>query len=324
MKEETPTRSICRFIAILTVINRLGPISLLMIAKEIDIPYPTVSRVIQTLLQHELIERVDHSKCYRVTGKTLTLSSGFAEHDHLAMVARERMKALTGRIGWPLALATRVGPEMVVRESTHHLTSLAFSRCPMGFKVPLLESAAGHVFLSYASDDERECVLTGLELTGGRSPMLALFKSGTPAARIRADGYTTYERGQRTLDPGKISSIAVPLFNADRLAGVLTLMLFASAMPIADALRRYLGELHATASAISMDLALGTSFEDVAADDFTEPSLQRELAQRPFAEAAMVQRLERQRAEDRDDLPVAPLTVPHRKDLRRPSLQRVS
>lgn len=262
MKEELPTRSICRFLAILKVINRLGPVSLLTIAREIDVPYPTVSRVIHTLLESELIERVGQTKLYRPTGKTLSLSSGFAEHDGLAMIARPHMVALTAKIGWPLALATRVGPSMVVRESTHHLTSLALSRCPNGFQVPLLESAAGHVHLSYASDAERECVLAGLELVDGLSPMMVLFKSGAPLARIREDGFATYERGQHSLDPGKISSIAVPLLDRKRLVGVLTLMLFASAMPIAEGLRRYLRDLQAVAHDVSAQFAAGIPFDE--------------------------------------------------------------
>ncbi len=266
MKEESPTRSICRFLSILKVINRIGPVSLLTISKEIDIPYPTVSRIIQTLLESGLIERVDKTKCYRATGKTLSLSNGFADRDRLAMAARGQMEALTARIGWPLALVTRVGASMVVRDSTHHLTSLALSRCPAGFKFPVLESAAGHVFLSYASDEERECVLRGLAMAGGRSAIMSLFESGAPMARIRAGGYATYERGQRELDPGKISSIAVPILEDDRLAGVLTVMLFASAMPMSEALRRYLDALQGTAAEISKNLSSGLGFGDTAAE----------------------------------------------------------
>lgn len=285
MKEDIPTRSICRFIAILKVINRIGPVSMLTVAKEIDVPYPTVSRVIRTLLESELIARVGHTKCYRATGKTLSLSGGFAEHDRLAMVARSRMVALTGRIGWPCALSTRVGPSMVVRESTHHLTSLSLSPCPLGFQIPLLESAAGHVFLSYASDEERECVLAGLEMTDGRSPMMTLFKSGAPPVRIREDGFATYERGQRSLDPGKISSIAVPILDRERLAGVLTILLFASAMPIDQAIRRYLRDIQTTALEISTRLSAGFSFDEAA------PSV-RDAARKP-SESVLAHRIER-------------------------------
>lgn len=283
MKEVSPTRSICRFLAVLKVINRLGPASALTVAREIDVPYPTVSRVIYTLLESELIERVGKTKRYRPTGKTLSLSSGFAAHDGLAFVARPYMEALTGRIGWPLALATRVGPSMVVRESTHHLTSLVLSRCPAGFQVPLLESAAGHVYLAYASDAERDCVLAGLELISGLSPMMALFKSGAAPTRIRGDGFATYERGQRSLDPGKISAISVPLCDRDRLVGVLTLMLFASAMPIAEALRKYLSDLQSVALDVACRLGSGVPFGEAASksSSFTPVSVPGDMPAGP-------------------------------------------
>ena len=319
MKEELPTRSICRFIAILQTINRLSPVCLLTIAKEINVPYPTVSRVIQTLLENELIERIEPTKCYRVTGKTLSLSSGFAEHDRLAMIARERMVALTARVGWPVALSTRVGPSMVVRESTHHLTSLALSGCPRGFKVPLLESAAGHAFLSYASDDERECVLAGLELTCGLSPMMALFKSGGPPSRIREDGYATYERG--ALDPGKISSIAVPIVAQGRLAGVLTLMLFASAMPIAEALRRYLRDLKSTTLEISALLGSRNNEPGAATESAAAPL--REPLRRRLSEPAVAQRRDRRLFPDVDDrLAGSPMTAARAKETLGRTLQR--
>ena len=116
--------------------------------------------------------------------------------------------------------------------------------------MPLLECASGHVYLAHASDEERRNIIEGLERLHSRSPLLPLFKSGRPVTRIQEDGYATYERNPHTPNPGKTSSISVPIFDKDYLAGALTMAFFASAMPVAEAVKRHLADLKATAAAI--------------------------------------------------------------------------
>ena len=250
MKNEVPIRSVSRFIDVLKEINADGPLTLGEIVQSTGIPYPTTSRIVQTLLSHGLIAQVPRTKTYCTAAMAMTLSAGFQTPQRVAAIAKPVIEAMTREVGWPVTVTTRVGMDMVVQASTHHLTSLTLKDCPTGVSIPVLHSASGHVFLAFADPDEQRCVLDGMRRCQKVTPMLAMFLDGRPQARIRADGYATFERNQYARDPNKTSAISLPLFERGRFVGVLSLVFFTSAMPLADALQRYLASLQAAATTI--------------------------------------------------------------------------
>ena len=71
---------------------------------------------------------------------------------------------------------------------------------------------------------------------------------------IRANGYASTGRNKFTATPGKTSSIAVPVFDAQGIAGALVLIFFASAIKMNEAITLYVDELKATANTISQEL----------------------------------------------------------------------
>jgi IclR family mhp operon transcriptional activator len=121
--------------------------------------------------------------------------------------------------------------------------------------MPLLECGSGHAYLAHVSDAERHGILAGLEATEKRSHMLEMFKSEKLVRRIREDGYATFDRNPHSAVPGKTSSIGVPIYEGEQVAGTVTLVFFSSAMPMAEAVRRYADDLKAAAAAISQELA---------------------------------------------------------------------
>lgn len=73
--------------------------------------------------------------------------------------------------------------------------------------------------------------------------------------KIRSDGYAMQIRNVYNADPGKTSSIAVPLFDAQGgFVGALALIYFASAMKAEQAVERFLDRMQATARAIAAGL----------------------------------------------------------------------
>ncbi len=225
------------------------------IARLINLPYPTAYRIVQTLVHKGLIECEPARKRYRVTGLVQSLSSGYRNQGKLVTVSRPFIVGLTKKISWPVAVATHVGQWMMVRDSTHSLTSLTFSNYQPGYTFPILGCASGHVFMAYASDEERNCVLKGLEVVEGKSLMWTMFESGQLVKRIREDGYAANDRTVYSADPGKTSSISVPIFEHNEIAGVLTTTYFSSAMPIAEAVKRYVQDLKSVAAAITSALS---------------------------------------------------------------------
>jgi IclR family mhp operon transcriptional activator len=254
VEKGVPVRSISRCLALLQFINRNGPASLMEIARAISLPYPTTIRIVQTLVHEGMLECEPVRKYYRVTSLVQTLAVGARESSSLLSAARPHLVALTQAHGWPVSIATAVGPNMMIRDSTYDMTARAFNKYYPGYTFPMLECAAGHVHLAFASDAVRDCLLDGLASDHKTSVALAMFRSGTLTRRIRQDGYAMNDRTPHSMNPGKCSSIAVPLLQDGQVVGVLSLTFFSSAMSMVEAEQRYAADLLAHGQAISQTL----------------------------------------------------------------------
>lgn len=262
MEKGVPIRSLSRGIAVLQAINRGGAISMMEIARTSGVPYPTACRLVRTLVHEGLVEREPARKFYRPTALVQTLSHGFQGHARLVQVARPSIVTLTRDVGWPISLATHVGHSMVIRDSTHSLTSLTFNAYFPGYTMPILESAAGLVFLSFCPEEERLSLLEAMKLMPDQvtNHMIGLFENESLAADIVAQGHATRAYNAFTRNPGKTSSIAVPIFGEkDRVVGTLSLAFFAAAMKLEDAVEKYLAKMQATARAISVEMMNDTN-----------------------------------------------------------------
>jgi IclR family mhp operon transcriptional activator len=257
MERSIPIRSVSRGIAVLQAINRGEWLTVMEISKAVDLPYPTTFRIIQTLMHEGLVTCEASCKRYRVTALVQSLALGYADRGSLIELARAPMVALTQKHAWPVSLTTHVGRSMIVRDSTHTLSSLTFSNYAPGYSLPLLECASGHAFLAHVGSEERLGLLAGLEAYERRTPLLEMFKSERLVRNIRDNGYATWERNPHTPFPGKTSSIAVPLFDRDVVVATLTLIFFASAIPMSEAVRRYADDLKETAREVSRQLTAG-------------------------------------------------------------------
>ena len=267
MDKDGSIRAIARCISVLQAINRNGALTLTQIAESSGVPYPTATRIVRTLIDQGLIEREPSRKRYRPTALVQTLSCGFQNHDRLVVAARPHIVELTHRLGWPISIATRVGRVMVVRDSTSSLTPLTFNHYHAGWNVPLLASASGRVYLAHAEPEEQRELLTYLVEDGEGLDALLIkeFQSGTTIDKIREQGFAAVARTSYSANPGKTSSIAVPLFGDGRLLGSLALVFFASALPLAEAIARFLPDLRKAASEIGRAMEEGEAAEDAEA-----------------------------------------------------------
>lgn len=263
MERGVPIRAISRGLAVLAAINRDGPISMMGIARAAEVPYPTACRIVQTLQHEGLIEKEPARKRYRVTSLVKTLSTGFQNEDQLVAAGRDHIEALCKDVGWPISLVTRVGTRMMVRDSTHKMTSLTFSHYYPGYTLPIAECATGKVYLAFCDEEERNAIVEGWKAieTEASNMGLLLLSDDYMLQKIRREGYALQVRNVYNADPGKTSSIAVPLFDGDdRLIGALGLIYFVSAMSANEAAEKYLAPLQETARAIRgslIDLAGG-------------------------------------------------------------------
>jgi IclR family transcriptional regulator, mhp operon transcriptional activator len=256
MEKGVPIRSLSRGIAVLQAINRGGPISMMEIARTSNVPYPTACRLVQTLVHEGLVEREPSRKNYRPTALVQTLAHGFQGHAELVQFSRPHIVELTRKLGWPISLASHVGHSMIIRDSTHSLTTLTFNSYYPGYALPILECAAGLVYLSYLPDDERQGLLDALKLMPDKitNHVIDLFEKEGLAEHILRDGHATRAYNTFTRNPGKTSSIAVPIIAHGHVAGTLTLAFFATALKMSDALAQCLEPLKAAARRIGEEM----------------------------------------------------------------------
>lgn len=251
-----PIRSVSRALSVLQAINRGKSLTLTEIAEASHVPYPTAYRLVQTLVLEGMIEREPSRKRYRPTALVETLSHGFHGHGALVAAARPHMSAFTRALGWPLSLTTHVGNSMVLRHSTHAETSLTFNAYHPGYALPILGCAAGLAYLGFVSDEERDGILDSLRYRADRQTehMLCLIRDEDLLEQVRADAHATCVFNRHTENPGKTSSISVPVRRDGQVVGALTVAFFASAMSIDEGVRRLLGKLTDCAEAICSDL----------------------------------------------------------------------
>ena len=256
MEKGVPIRSISRSIAALKAINRHGSLSMMEISKASEVPYPTACRIVQTLLYEGLIEQEPARKRYRPTALVQTLAHGFQQDDKLIKAARPHIVALTKRVGWPVSIATRVGRNMMLRDSTHANTSLTFEQYYPGFTLPILDSASGKLSMAFAAEEDRLMILRWMRVSQEIDlQYLATAEASLNVERIREQGYAVQGRNHFNLTPGKTSSIAVPIFHNGIFEAAMTMVFFVSAMKLDTAIENYLEDLKATAVAVSHDLS---------------------------------------------------------------------
>ncbi len=249
-------RAISRGLAVLQAVNRGGSITMMDVCRTAQIPYATACRIVQTLIDEGMIEREPARKRYRPTALVRTLSVGYQEEGRLVEVSRPHLVALTKKLGWPVSISSRVGPLMMVRDSTHKLTSLTLHNYAPGYTLPIIECSSGKAYLAFCDEQERRGVLDGMRhLDGPAERMAVLLTSNEKMLNdIRDRGYATQARNTYTATPGKTSSLAVPVFQGDRVIGALALIFFASAVSMANAEARYVDDLQAAATKISAAL----------------------------------------------------------------------
>jgi len=249
-------RAISRGLAVLQAVNRGGSVTMMDISRQSRVPYPTACRIVQTLMTDGMIEREPARKRYRATALVKTLSYGYQEEDNLVAVARPHIVALCKKVAWPISVTTRVGHMMMVRDSTHKMTSLTLNNYAPGYTLPLTECSTGKAYLAFCDPEERADILRGMRELQGPAERMAILTLHDEAffRDVREKGFATQARNAYTANPGKTSSLAVPLFRKGHVCGSMALIFFSSAMTIRQAQDAFLDDLKRTAQAISAEL----------------------------------------------------------------------
>jgi IclR family mhp operon transcriptional activator len=249
MESTRPIRALIRGLDALTVLNLRNGATVSEVAQEIRLPRTTTYRILETLSHAGFVYRDANDDRYRLTIMVRGLSDGYDDEAWVTQIARPYIHELGKDIIWPVAVASLSGTSMMVRESTDHRSPLAVERCPAGFRVPLLASSSGRVYLAFSTPTHRDSLLDILARSNREEDAPA---RNRPEIRkmlndTRMQGYASAVRPRRVSDE---ISIAVPIMADDRVLAAVTIRFSGTAVPLKLAVERFLPKLRDTAQKI--------------------------------------------------------------------------
>jgi IclR family mhp operon transcriptional activator len=249
MESTRPIRALIRGLDALTVLNLRNGATVSEVAQEIKLPRTTTYRILETLSHAGFVYRDATDDRYRLTIMVRGLSDGFDDEAWVTQIARPYIYELGKEIVWPVAIASLSGTSMMVRESTDHRSPLAVERYSAGFRIPLLTSSSGRVYLAFSPQAQRDSLLEILSRSTREEDKMARNRAEVTKLLTEAkpQGYASAVRPRRVSDE---ISMAVPILVDDRVLASVTIRFSGTAVPLKMAVERFLPKLRETAQKI--------------------------------------------------------------------------
>ena len=249
MDSTRPIRALIRGLEALAVLNRRNGATVSEVTSEIKLPRTTTYRILETLSEAGYVYRDPADDRYRLTLMVRGLADGFDDEAWITQIARPCINDLCKDIVWPVNLLSPSGTSMLIRETTDHASPLAVERFSAGFRLPLLLSASGRVYLAFCRSETRDALLEILSRSTREEDKLA--RSRPELERIfeetREQGYATSVRARRICEE---MAISVPVLVEDRVLATVAVRFSPSAVPLGLAVERFYPKLHETANTI--------------------------------------------------------------------------
>ncbi|MDH3509983.1 MAG: helix-turn-helix domain-containing protein [Gammaproteobacteria bacterium] len=252
MSSTRPIRALLRGLDVLHVLNRHNGATVSEVASSIDLPRTTTYRILETLCVAGYAYRAASDDRYRLTIMVRGLSDGFDDEAWVTQIARPYIYDLCREIVWPVAVATLSGSSMLIRQTTDHQSPLAVEKRGPGFRVPILGSAAGLAYLAYCPKEQRDSLLDILAKSKKERDKAARNRKKVYEVLVdtRKRGYAISRRSRRVSDE---LSFAVPIIADDRILASLAFRCSITALPEAEAERRFVPKLQVAALQIGQD-----------------------------------------------------------------------
>lgn len=252
MTSTRPIRALQRGLEVLHVLNLHNGATVSEVAAAIDLPRTTTYRILETLCVAGYAYRAASDERYRLTILVRGLSDGFDDEAWVTQIARPYIYDLCKELVWPIAVATLSGSTMLVRQTTDHRSPLAIEKRGPGFRVPILASASGMVYLAFCPPEQREAIIDMLAKSKREEdkPAQNRKKLLETLAEIRKRGYSSSRRPRRVSDE---LSLSVPVMAGDRLIAALIIRFASTAIAENQAVQRFIPRLRATAQRIGAE-----------------------------------------------------------------------
>jgi IclR family transcriptional regulator, mhp operon transcriptional activator len=233
----------------LAVLNLRNGATVSEVAQEIRLPRTTVYRILETFCHAGYVFRDPVDDRYRLTMLVRGLSDGFDDEAWVAQLAKPHLYELSREIGLPVAIGTVSGTAMMLRETADQNSAVSVERYALGFRVPLLTSAPGCIYLAYCSAQQRETLLDILAKSSKDDDRLA--KNRVEVQRmlteVKSQGYASAVRARRASDE---AVLAIPILLQDRVLATLSVRFPGATMTVKAAHERFVPRLRECAAQI--------------------------------------------------------------------------
>jgi len=252
MSSTRPIRALLRGLEVLHVLNQHDGATVSEVANSIDLPRTTTYRILETLCIAGYAYRAASDDRYRLTIMVRGLSDGFDDEAWITQIARPYIYELCREVVWPVAVATLSGSTMLIRQTTDHHSPLVVEKHGPGFRVPILTSAAGLCYLAFCPKEQRDNLLDILSKSRKEADRPARNRKNVydKLVETRKRGYAVSHRKRRVSDE---LSISVPIIAENRLLAALSFRCSKTAIPEAEAIRKFVPKLKAVSQQIGQD-----------------------------------------------------------------------
>lgn len=238
-----------RSLDILELLSDTGEgLTLSGLSKQLDVPKNAVFRITQTLLARGYLTRDSETMAFRLTSQFLKLAPPRWNGASLPELSREAMIALRDSTRETVQLGVLSGLEGTIIDQVEGLEPLRIV-VDLGLRFKLHNNAPGKLLLAYLPAEEREAILSQIELPQTTSRTLTTrFELSAECERIVTQGYSIdHAEGNEG-----IHCIAAPVFGVDGLSVVGAIWISAPAKRLPKSRFRELGgQVKAAADQVS-------------------------------------------------------------------------
>lgn len=224
----TEVRSVQRALQILRVMNERVSWTLQELHQRTGLAKSTLHRLLSTLESEKYVCTDPHVYGhYQLTQAVGNLSCGVTTQMQLAEVAAPIMVSTTHAIKWPLSLGVIDRHRIRVAYCTMPYSPYAMRPSSVGRRYEITESASGRTYLAFCGPQERRIIIEEMNDREDDGPRLTDLNAMRHMIReIRKQGFAVRYGQHRS----ESAALAVPVFSAGMLRGVLVYTTFARQM----------------------------------------------------------------------------------------------
>ncbi|RYY92514.1 MAG: IclR family transcriptional regulator [Comamonadaceae bacterium] len=183
--------ALARGLALLQAVAGAGGMSMKDLSAATDIPKPTVSRLVATLVSTGFLRQDEGSALCRLGPAFLAMGNAFLSDQDVREMLRPHLATVANVAGAKVNLGVRNGLDIMVIDSVRPRDAVILSTMEIGSRMSLATSAGGRSYLASLDAEPRQALLEELRAMLGSSWRSTAARLEDAFAEYRALGYCT-------------------------------------------------------------------------------------------------------------------------------------